>query len=48
MKNKEEMYMDVRYVITLDTQQDSIEWTKETKKKIIIIEETTTEGMMTI
>ena len=26
MENKEEMYLYVSYVITLDTHQDSIEW----------------------
>ena len=30
MEIKEGMYMYVSYVITLDTQQDSIEWTEGT------------------
>ena len=30
MENKEGMYLYVSYVITLDTQQDSIEWIEET------------------
>ena len=30
MEKKEEMYLYVSYVITLETQQDSIEWIEET------------------
>ena len=45
---KEGMHIYVSYAITLDTQQNSIEWTEGTLTWILIIEWTTieiTEGM---
>ena len=47
---KEGVHLYVSYVITLDTQQDFVEWTKGTSTRITIIEGTIigmTKGMIT-
>ena len=46
MENLEEMYLYVSYVITLDTQQDFVEWIEGTWTGIRIIEETAGEIMI--